>query len=89
MAAESLEGRLQRLVRHEDVVAKAERVIIDCDSKQLESNFIGSPVLNEREQVVAMYSRPTPAADPEQPPPGTSFDAVHADCIRQFLAGIK
>ena len=89
MKASALEGRLQRVLRHDNAATATQRIVIDCDSKQLELNYIGSAVLNEGEEVIAMYSRPTPATDPDKPPPGTSFDAVHVETIRELLKLVK
>jgi pSer/pThr/pTyr-binding forkhead associated (FHA) protein len=89
MKAAALEGRLQRVLRHDNPATATQRIVIDSDSKQLELNYIGSAVLNEREEVIAMYSRPTPATDPDKPPPGTSFDAVHVETIRELLKVVK
>lgn len=49
-----------------------------------EQNCSGSPVLNSRNQVVGLYSRPTPP-DRIQPTPSAIHDITEIDRLRDFL----
>lgn len=89
----TLNGRIEQRVRYEDATPGIERLTIqieeplsnESEREQLKYNYVGSPVLNEREQVVAMYSRPTPSDQIGEPPSGRSFDATLVNRIEEVV----
>ena len=86
----TLDGRIGRLVSYDEDAPRAQRLLVHLEPArpnetvrgQLEYVYVGSPVVTDAGQVVAIYSRPTPAREPNQPPDGRSFDATLFDRAR-------
>lgn len=82
-------SRVRQVVGYDEEGHTYQRLCVECDSSQLEYDLTGSPVTNAQGRVLGMYSRPSPNADPTQPPPGDTFDAVLADTIRSLVPAGK
>lgn len=89
----TLAGRIAQVVSYDE--GSFQRVIVDVEKPgpservrgQLEYAYVGSPVVNEQEEVIAVYSRPTPSSPKvDEPPDGRSFDAALVRQIREVLA---
>ncbi|WP_199193219.1 FHA domain-containing protein [Blastopirellula marina] len=70
--------------------ANARMVIARFDSPDqttlhLETNWYGSPLLNSKNEIVALYSRPTPEITLGSPPTGNTFDATVLVDVLSFV----
>lgn len=70
--------------------ANARMVIAGFDSSDettlhLETNWNGSPLLNSQNELVALYSRPTPEITLGSPPTGNTFDATVLVDVLSFV----
>ena len=82
-----LQGRINHVLLEESQrVKKLNRLLIKSKGSHLTHNWIGSPVLNTNQQVVGVYSRPTPPAQLKQSPPDDLCDSPTVSQIRMLLA---
>ena len=58
------------------------RLYAKCPAEQARLNWAGSPIVNNKNQVVAVYCRPSPADDPLAPPSRDLLEAAWADAAR-------
>jgi hypothetical protein len=58
------------------------RLYAQCPAEQARLNWSGSPIVNNKNQVVAVYCRPSPADDPLAPPLRERLEAAWADAAR-------
>jgi pSer/pThr/pTyr-binding forkhead associated (FHA) protein len=81
-----LNTRVNKLVRYDSSQTNVQRLLVDCDRKQLELCLAGCPIVNAQGRVIAMYGRPTPPTDMSQETFTTdTFDAVLVDRVREML----
>jgi len=61
------------------------RLVVDCNQDQSKWILAGSPLVNDRGEVVAMYSRPATPPQPDHPSPSDTFEAVLVELIGDFV----
>ncbi|QDT92512.1 FHA domain-containing protein [Gimesia algae] len=80
--AKSMKGYFIRFQGLENNSLK--RLLVKCKGDDMAYNWNGSPLLNSRNKVVGLYSRPTPDKDFNKPPSGEQCDVPTLEQIRKL-----
>jgi len=83
---EKMQGHLIRILQpdHKDNL-KLVRYQVECQGSHLTHDWRGSPVLTAEQQVIGVYSRPTPAAKPNASVPDNRGDVPTVERIQELL----
>lgn len=88
----TLEGRVEKTERFDEHDSSPQRLSVYLDPQpnqvvrgQLQFAYVGSPVLNGQDQVIAVYSRPSMPQDLDTPPDGLAFDSALVRRLREIL----
>ncbi len=83
-----VEGNVLALQQAGEGSAGVQRMLLKCQVELSDQNWSGSPILNSKHEVVAVYSRPTPPPL-DLRPAVDSHDAAQIERLREFAAGMK
>ncbi len=85
-----IEGRISRLLSPKEIFGNDDTTLIDryliqSNHSTLNENWMGSPILDSNQHVIGIYSRPTPAIKPGEPPSSVRFDSPSIIQIRNLI----
>ncbi|MFK7778319.1 MAG: hypothetical protein QM501_09370 [Gimesia sp.] len=73
------------LIRFQDLgKASLKRMVVKCKQVDLDHNWTGSALLNSKNEIVGVYSRPAPGKDLTKPPTGDLCDVPTTNLIRKL-----